>query len=252
VGKIKALNAKAKPVLLIGEEATKSAWYEAVKSHPYSIMYFATHGVPFAEMKFDITRMRNAITKDRNKNCDYIPAVEFYDENFQNASHLNGFLYMSYPDGQENGTLFLKDVLALPDEVFAQAYLAVLSACNTGVSYSPKIFKDTKQKVEDELEGQEEAQRQVAEAGWTPGVDQVCLVDTFMRRNFKNVYGTLWFASDSASAFIMGRFLDYLKNLPPADALRQAQLDYLREPPEVGYFYFRHPYLWACGNIFGQ
>jgi CHAT domain-containing protein len=246
VEKIQAINAKAKQVLLIGEEATKSAWYESVQSHPYSIMYFATHGVPFAEMKFTATKMRNS------KDADRRAFVKFYDENFQNPSHLNGFLYMSYPDGQENGVLFLKDILALPDQVFAQAYLAILSACNTGVSYSPKVLRDTKQNVEEELEGQAEAQLQVAEAGWTPGVDQVCLVDTFMRRNFKNVYGTLWFASDAASAFIMGKFLDYLKNMSPADALRQAQLDYLEEPPETGYSYTRHPFLWACGNIFGQ
>jgi CHAT domain-containing protein len=100
-----------------------------------------------------------------------------------------------------------------------------------------------------------EAQAAVVDAGWTPGVDQVCLMESFMKRGFRNVYGNLWAADDDASAHILGKFLSNLKDLPPADAFREAQLDFLHNPPsqKMSYTqYPKHPTYWACGNIFGE
>lgn len=239
VKQIEAHYPDAKCKSFSGSQATKSAWLAEVSTHEYGIMYFATHGIPFAEIKFLMQGNRN---ENRQK---------FYDENFQNPSHLNGFLYLAYPDKDENGVLSMKNILELPDNVFGKANLAILSACNTAISYSPKVLKEAA--LQQELESGLAAERVAAE-GWTPGVDQVCLVDTFMRRNFRNVYGSLWFADDLSSSFIMSKFMENISSMVPAEALRAAQLAYLENPPkELDYTdYPQHPYYWACGSIFGQ
>lgn len=252
----------AMATLLTAEQATKSAWKEAVGKNSYSIMHFATHGVPFAEMKSDYGRITDAVSKAEVKGKTDIKGVdiklykdfiEFYNASFSNNSHLNGFLFFAYPDDQENGMLTLKEILELPDSVFAKADLAILSACNTAVSYSPKVLQNEaiRAELEDSL-----ATAEMIASGWVPGVDQVCLVDTFFKRNFRNVYGTLWFADDVASGVIMSDFMDNLKTLPPAEALRAAQLAYLHAPPQRpadnDTDYPLHPFFWACGNIFGQ
>jgi CHAT domain-containing protein/tetratricopeptide (TPR) repeat protein len=247
-------------MIMSGSDAKKSAWLKSVSGSRYSIFYFATHGVPYAEIKSDSGRIQGRVKKARNDGSStlgkkpielYENFLSFYKTNFPNNSHLNGFLFMAYPDGAENGLLTLKDIQELPDPIFEKASLAVLSACNTAVSYSPKVI--TKEKIRDELET-EEASKELVEAGWTPGVDQICLVDTFMKKNFRNVYGTLWFADDTASSIIMSRFMNNLGDMPPASALREAQLYYLQNPPPTEGFsdYPQHPYFWACGNIFGQ
>jgi CHAT domain-containing protein len=227
--------------LMLGEQATKSAWLETVKQQSYGIMYFATHGVPFAELEF---------TKSLAREQGAHRFADFVEQQFQNKSHLNGFLYMSYPDGVENGTLTLKNILEMPDSAFSEAELAVLSACNTAVSYSPQVIQQNE--IQEALETSAAATDMV-DAGWTPGVDQASLVDTFMRRNFRNVYGTLWFAEDTTSSFIMRRFMNNLPQMPAAEALREAQLNYFKNFPRAdGFEYALHPFFWACGNIFGQ
>ena len=242
-----------------GEDAKKSAWLNKVKESPYSIFYFATHGVPYAEIQYDSARIRRGVKSALGKR-DTVSGkpigllqsfLSFYDTTFQNKSHLNGFLFMAYPDGTESGILTLREILELPDAVFKNASLAVLSACNTAVSYSPKVVKNAD--VQGDLDSKEAA-KELAAAGWSPGVDQVCLTDTFMKKNFRNVYGTLWFADDAASSFIMSNFMMNLKTHDPAKALREAQLKYLRNPPkrDEPTDYPLHPYFWACGNIFGQ
>lgn len=249
---------KATVTVMTGEEATKSAWIRHITETPYSLFYFATHGVPYAEIKHDSGKIRSRVQRTLEKGGDtlnrkpiaqYQNFLSFYDANFPNNSHLNGFLFMAYPDGAQNGLLRLKDIQELPESVFRDASLAVLSACNTAVSYSPKVVAD--ESVREDLESGEAA-RELADAGWTPGVDQVCLVDTFMKQNFRNVYGTLWFADDTASSILMAQFMQHLPAMHPAQALREAQLHYLRHLPQELGDYPMHPYFWACGNIFGQ
>lgn len=254
-----AAAAGGQALLLTGPEATKSAWLEGVAKHQYEVMYFATHGVPYAETKFDYQRIKNYVEKKESegktlsdKDILFKNFLKFTDEALPNPSHLNGYLFMAYPDPGQNGLLTLKDILELPDKVFKNAVLAVLSACNSAVAYSPKVLKK-EEELKTELEEDEAAARALVEAGWSPGVDQVCLTDTFMKRNFRNVYGTFWPAQDDAAALIMPEFLKNIKQSPPAEALRDAQLAYLRNPPlkTLG-AYSTHPFFWACGNIFGQ
>ena len=244
---------QARTTVMVGSEAKKSAWLKNIADSQYSVFYFATHGVPYAEIKYDSGRIRRSVDKTAARGGTpregYRNFLTFFDTNFPNNSHLNGFLFMAYPDGTENGLLTLKDIQQLPDASFKNASLAVLSACNTAVSYSPKVAAN--KDIESELESVE-ASRELADAGWTPGVDQVCLVDTFMKKNFRNVYGTLWFADDTASSMIMSEFMEKLPDMGSAAALREAQLHYLQNPPKDLGDYPLHPYFWACGNIFGQ
>ena len=259
---VKAANPSAKTVLLVDSSATKSAWRSSLQNNKYSIFYFATHGVPFAEMQHDSAKIAKSVRKAEadgrtsiagNDLGLYKDFLSYYGKTFPNNSHLNGFLFMAYPDS-DSGVLTLKDILEMPDSSFDEASLAVLSACNTAVSYSPKVIKSNAAQLD--LESKEAA-AELAAAGWTPGVDQVCLTDTFMKKKFRNVYGTLWFADDLSSSIIMSRFMANLQTLPPAEALRDAQLEYLKNPPAgnppagVG-DYPLHPFFWACGNIFGQ
>ena len=255
---VKETSPKATVTLMQGSDAKKSAWVKNIADHQYDIFYFATHGVPYAEIKHDSGRIRRVVDKTLakgnssigGKSVDlYKDFLTFYDANFTNNSHLNGFLFMAYPDGTESGVLTLREIQELPDASFKNASLAVLSACNTAVSYSPKVV--TNENVQEDLESKE-ASDELAAAGWTPGVDQVCLVDTFMKKRFRNVYGTLWFADDMSSSMIMAQFMKNLKDMPPAQALREAQLQYLKTPPLDYSKYALHPYFWACGNVFGQ
>jgi CHAT domain-containing protein len=74
-----------------------------------------------------------------------------------------------------------------------------------------------------------------------------------MKKKFRNVYGTLMFADDTTSSIIVPGFMTNKRDMPAAQALRKAQLDYLQNPPKLDYSnYPRHPYYWAFGNIFGQ
>ncbi|THB68211.1 MAG: CHAT domain-containing protein, partial [Desulfovibrio sp.] len=246
------------PTVMIGESATETAWREAIVAGNFDIFYFATHGVPFAEIYFDTRRFKSREDAFREKLEQYtaendleqiakyagiLEFIEFSESTFTSKSPLYGFLYMAYSGVEaDDGVLTLKEILELPESAFAEADLAVLSACNTAVTYSPKITAEERQELEDD-----DVRQELVDAGWSPGVDQVSLTDSFMKRNFANVMGTLWFADDLATGFIMSRFFEYLSSNDPVEALRLAQLDYLAEPP-MGPDYTevpQHPYFWA-------
>ena len=239
--------------LLLKQDATETTWKELLEKEKYDIVYFATHGVPYAEVLFTMYSIREKERKGEKVFAGEKKYIEFFEKNRQSKSHLNGFLFMAYPDERNDGLLTLKEILEIPDNSLKNATLAILSACNTAVSYAPKVLLDKNigQQVQEELESSV-AQKNVSAAGWTPGVDQVSLLDTFMRRNFRNIYATLWFADDTASSIIMTNFVKGLENSSPAESLRDAQLAYLQSPPKGLGDYPTHPYFWACGNIFGQ
>lgn len=249
--------------ILWHEKATETAWKKEVKRETYSIMYFATHGVPFAEMFYKTKEAQGLLmeTKDKlktNPNDSKLKKlearltnfIEFSDRTFTTKSPLYGFLYMSYNGSEkDDGVLTLKEILEMPDSCFKSANLAILSACNTAVTYSPQITKGQR----DDLESKKISQ-ELVNAGFTPGVDQVSLTDTFMKRNFKSVLGTLWFADDEATGYIVGKFFENIGAMKPAEALRQAKLDYLESPPMDSDYTTvpKHPYFWAVTAVFGE
>ena len=253
--------------MMLKEQASESDWKSKVEKGGYTIYYFATHGVPYAEImqtRIMIGKMikkyekRVASATDDAKKAKAQKRLEafqgfadFYDDTFMSKSPLNGFLYMTYADGNvtDDGVLTLKEIMELPDSAFKSANLAILSACNTAVTYSPMVSAKTRQSLESA-----QASKELLAAGFTPGVDQVSLTDTFMRRNFNSVMGTLWFADDAATGFIIARFFENLVDNAPAEALRKAKLQYLENPP-MGSDYTkvpRHPYYWAVSAMFGE
>ena len=258
------------PDLMLGSQATEDLWKEKVTDSHYNVFYFATHGVPFAEMLYirkqaedSLSRWKSLIlegaeeggqkmaSRDIEEKVEkWQPYLEFCDRVFTSKSPLYGFLYLSYSGDERNdGVLTLKEIIELPDSVFSEARMAILSACNTAVTYSPKISPALRKEMEEESKVSQE----LIKAGWNPGVDQICLTDTFMKRNLKYVMGTLWFAEDQASKFLTNKFVEGLKTLEPSEAMRQAQLSYLENPP-LGPDVTkcpRHPFFWAVTALFG-
>jgi CHAT domain-containing protein len=258
--------------LLIEYEALKNTWIEKIRSKKFGIFYFATHGVPYAEVIYTKKWFENNIAKNSDNNNlsiddqkdlnDKKLFVEFCNKVFTNTSHLNGFLYMAY-NADENkdielefntsGLLTLKDILSLDDDIFSEANLAILSACNTGVSISAKIFRNKKSKEYIDEFKSDEGIKILKDSGWVPDIDEVCLVDSFMRRNFKYVYGTLWFADDESSNYLLTAFMNNLKKYDDIIiAYNEAQKFYLDNTPVIrGNDTKLHPFFWANGNIFG-
>ena len=259
----------SKPTLLIGDKATEDAWRKATIAKKYSIFYFATHGVPYAEVVENQRRLQGKLIQWRAKQKEltnqnkteqaqvytkriskYQPVVDFYQSTFQSQSPLNGFLYMAQTgEEKHDGVLTLKEIMEASDSTFANARLAVLSACNTAVTYSPKISKELRNELEST-----EANSQLTNSDWTPGVDQISLTDTFMRRNFTGVLGTLWFADDEAAGYISSNFFKGLANQSPSASLRQAQLSYLKnnQLPKGYTSTYKHPFYWAVAAVFGD
>ena len=93
------------------------------------------------------------------------------------------------------------------------ARLAVLSACQTGLGRA----------LDAGMVG-------VARAFQIAGVPRVVM--------------SLWSINDAASAELMTRFYDRLKEMPPAEALRQAMLETRKLFPD--------PRLWGSFALFGQ
>ncbi|MDR1872462.1 MAG: CHAT domain-containing protein [Deltaproteobacteria bacterium] len=268
-------------ILLKLADAKESTWLSHIKKDKFNVMYFATHGVPHSES----LKMYYAIKEKKDQKIELTKKQrlysDFFDEhNLTNTSLLNSYLYMSYPDVEHNGMLLLKDILNLDDKIFENADLAVLSACNSAVDFSPQIF-ETKFVVQpfedsdvDALDNTNNSKLQnyleygidkfnkseieeLKKFNWQPGIDQVCLVDTFMNKNFNNVYGNLWFVDDLSSSMILSSFMEnYTKGQSPAEALRNAQIAYIKDPQlKVKMIKVSpvpmHPFYWAAGHIFG-
>jgi tetratricopeptide (TPR) repeat protein/CHAT domain-containing protein len=234
------------PVTLMQKEATEDTWREMVLKEKFNVMYFATHGVPFAEVIW-LKRKIESSSKEKIRQR-FSQYMQFVQNEFKSKSPLYGFLYMAYekPGGQ-NGVLTLKEIMELPESVFSQAEIAVLSACNTAVTFSPKVDKD----IREEMTGKD-VSRELVEEGWTPGVDQICLTDTFMKRNFRYVMGTFWAAPDDATQFIVSQFFNGLIEHDPPEAFRQAQLAFLKDPSFIEGNAPAHPYFWAVGALYGR
>lgn len=233
-------------------EATESWFKEAVKNNSYNIIYFATHGMPFSDTYVSYQRFDKS--KEGPAKEDARPSFEYMKKHLEGITPLNGYLYMA-ASNEDDGLFTVKEIMELPNQYFANTQLILLSACNTGVTFAPKSLGD------DEIINQfnsETIQKEMVKLGWTPEVDQISFVDTFMKKGASYAYGTLWFADDSASAFILKAFSNKITESSIPTAYTQAIREYLALTKENKLNFFddgtilQHPFFWACGTIFGN
>jgi tetratricopeptide (TPR) repeat protein len=238
--------------------ATEKWWRESVLANGYRIMYFATHGMPYSDTYYSYNVDPDGVALLKNeKSIKMRKEKSYLDKNLPGISHLNGFLYLATSDGND-GLLTIKKIIELPDKAFSRTKYVILSACNTAVSFAPKTFADPSAEKAFSAQNAEEEMRK---AGWTPGIDQASFVDSFMRRGVSNVYGTLWFADDDASAYLMTEFFKNMQAKPEnaVSSFQKAQLTYINAAksgkavlPDGHTKYPLHPYYWAVGTMFGK
>ena len=251
------------------EKASENWLKNQLEKSKYEIIYFATHGMPHTETYFKINKqIRPSIArmeKDPNK-AEKVASLKreasFVDEQLPGISPLNSFL-LTADSEKEDGFLTIKEILQFSDKNFENTRFVILSACNTGVTFAPSTLAD------DEMEKKfsaKEVEKELRDKGWVPGQDQVSFVDTFMRRGINNVYGTLWFADDESSAYLMSRTIKTLagngENSDLVFAFSEAQRAYINEckngskQPIKHKDYVNtvqlHPYYWAVGAVFGK
>ena len=144
---------------------------------------------------------------------------------------MNSFLVFSVPDefheGVDNGLL---QVWEIYESVRLQADLVVLSACETALG---------------------EEQR---------GEGLISLARAFQYAGARSVVASLWSVADQTTAELMIRFYRHLRSgLPKDEALRAAQLEFIRGPIEMedadGNNVLKDaaaPYYWAGFQVFGD
>jgi CHAT domain-containing protein len=259
----------------IRNDASENWLKNKLNKSKYEIIYFATHGMPHAETYMKIHRqIKPVVDKHYAKlGKDDLPAekmklykmqLDFANKQLPGLSPLNGFLLMSSSDN-EDGFLTIKEILQIPDKHLESTKYVILSACNTGVTFSPSTLDN-----DDMIEklSSLDIQKELKDLGWVPGQDQVSFVDSFMRRGINNVYGTLWFADDMASAYLLSHTIEtIMKQEDKQDAVvafSEAQRLYIDtckkgkkpmvnvEIPEYSRVNQLHPYYWAVGAIFGK
>ena len=238
----------------------------------YEFIYFATHGMPHSETyyKFVLKMGKSLETMKKKQESDptdkraaRIAQLEnernFILQQIPGLSPLNGFLYMSESGNEEDGLLTIKEIMEIPESSFSSTRYALLSACNTGVTFAPATLEDG---VMEEQFSIGDVEKELRKTGWVPGIDQVSFVDVFMRRGINNVYGTLWFASDESSQYLMSNFMKRLMEQGNAQdaviAFSDTQRQYIadckagQKPLGSTYPVPLNPYFWAVGAMFGK
>jgi len=144
---------------------------------------------------------------------------------------LNSALVLTIPEGfpedRDNGLLQVWEIF---EKVRLNADLVVLSACDTGLG---------------------------AEQG---GEGLIGLTRAFQYAGARSVIASLWSVRDQATSELMIRFYKHLRaGLPKDEALRQAQVELIRSPIEVGnekgkktLFNASKPYFWAGFQVYGD
>lgn len=129
----------------------------------------------------------------------------------------NNFLVLA---GEKDPFLSARNIMALRDSTFLGSYkfpqMVILSACQTGLGKS-------------------------MEAGITAG-----LARAFLVAGASQVIMSLWNVDDEATAYLMNRFVYYLRQnnqFSPSEPLRLAQLDTRKK--------FPNPAKWASFSVFG-
>ena len=185
----------------------------ASREEAEAIMSFVPRGTGLKALGFDANRQ----TASQPELAQY-SIVHFATHGFVDYEHpeLSG-LVLSLVDqnGQpQPGFLRLHDIYNLK----LSANLVVLSACNTGLGKQIK------------------------------GEGLIGLTRGFMYAGADSVVASLWKVDDDATAALMERFYEgmFVKGLPPAAALREAQL-WMRSQER-----WRAPYFWAAFIIQGR
>lgn len=122
---------------------------------------------------------------------------------------LNSAVLLAPGDGND-GRLTVGEVFGLK----LPGSLVVLSACETGVG------------------------------SLASGDELIGLTRAFIYAGAPHVVATLWRIADQSTAALMAEFYERLRLLPPAEALRQAQLSLRARYP--------HPFYWAGFSVFGH
>ncbi len=267
------------------KNATELWFTEQLKNSQYEYIYFATHAMPFSDVfmsyinnfERNIARLEKRYKDSPSDNFREDPNTfemlsygrEYIDSQLRGYSPMNGYLYMQagkeFAFGKKqpplplnnDGLLTISDIMGLDKKSFEKTKVVILSACNTGVTFAPKAVK--KDTFADVLSA-EEIEKSLRSAGWVPGVDQVSFVDVFMRRGVSNVYGTLWFADDESSTYILSQFMKKLQeekgNNDVVHTYSQTLRDYLKRSKAsdspINHPMPIHPHFWACGSFFGK
>ena len=253
--------------------ATEMWLKDSLRNSKYEFLYFATHGMPHSETyyKFNIT-LGKSIEKMQKKQEEspsekraaklnqLLAERSFIEKQIPGLSPLNGFLYMGdSSDNAQDGLFTLKEIMELDEKDLASTRYVLLSACNTGVTFAPVTLED---EVMEKQFSTQDIEQDLRKIGWVPGLDQISFVDAFMRRGVNNVYGTLWFASDDSSQYLMSNFMATLMaqgdNQDAVAAFSEVQRKYIddckkgNKPLGSSYPVPLNPYFWAVGAMFGK
>lgn len=246
--------------------ATENWFKKNILLNNYDIVYFATHSVPYSEVYYSYNfekKIVNALNSKKNteKILKLKHEKKFVEKHLPTISPLNGYIYLGINDKfQDTGLLTIKKIMELPENIFKNTRYIILSACNTGVMFAPKTLKNSS--IYEKISNSKKIEKELRKIGWIPGVDQISFVDVFMRRKVNNVYGTLWFANDVSSAYLMSHFMENLvkqgEHQDAVAAFSETQRQYIKESREEGeplgknYSVPLHPFLWAVGALFGK
>jgi CHAT domain-containing protein len=115
------------------------------------------------------------------------------------------------PSPSDDGRLTVSEIFDLE----VRADLVTLSACETGLARG-------------------------AGGGFPSGDDLVGLSRAFIHAGAPSVVASLWKVSDDSTVSLMQAFHRRLREMPKAEALRQAQMELMRTRPDLG-----HPFFWA-------
>lgn len=250
------------------DRPTEKWFRDKINNNTYEIIYFATHGMPYSNT---YSTLKPAIKKAKNNgnlSDAWKRKIKMAEKNLNTQSPLNGFLYLSsnLDDNifdndiakEQDGLLTMKEIIELPDSQFINTRYIILSACNTGVTFVPLYIKND---FGDALFDDKEIEKDLRNIGWIPGIDQISFVETFMKKGVLNVYATLWFADDKASAHLLSYFMKELvsqgQEQDAVAAFSKAQRNFITDCKEgknpLGYpSPPLHPYFWAVGALFGK
>ncbi|HEX8410930.1 MAG TPA: CHAT domain-containing protein [Thermoanaerobaculia bacterium] len=164
-----------------------------------------------------------SIAAEYGSNVTYAPAAplgDFLRQRTALADVLHFVGHAVVPDESGGGALVTSrddslDVREIAATPFDGARLVVLAACGTARGHG------------------------------RAGVPSISVARAFLAAGIPNVVATLWSIEDAPAAEFFPRFHQYLlRGLPPADALRAVQLEWIHRPDES-------PAVWAAVQIIG-